>query len=284
MVSNGDLYAKNSIYYLVANLWSDMGEMGDELFDMLGSRMQIAHSIDRVFVDENAQILFVDSTMVYTEEFFKKLKVWVDAGRIAVLPKTLLFSEAARDWVDVISTQSKPIDMNFGLPYQIFQVGAGKMVFFEVPKSMGAGDGASPQSLRTFIESMLGLAQVRKNYGNSDVRLSTIELKRKSGGSGLFILNSSAQKVSGEIFFEGEVAISDLTSPASAAVPASRFEIDVPACGVIPLAVHGLGEDAIERKIAADHSQVLKENAEQAAFNELPGLQAQPANEASVWN
>ena len=60
--------------------------------------------------------------------------------------------------------------------------------------------------------------------------------------------------------------------PPSGVVPASRFALEVPPCGILPIAVYGLGADLEERRAAALTSELMKTHVIDAAHSELAGF------------
>jgi hypothetical protein len=153
--------------------------------------------------------------------------------------------------------------------------------------------GEKSSAWQTFVASILSVAGIQPHCSVSDGRLRMIALERKNGGIGLFILNGTSRAVAADILFPGEVKVSDLAAAfastrgmgagAPAVTPANRFALEVPPCGILPVAVEGLWHEAEERREAALSAEVLRTHVTGAATNELPGLN--PSDDlGATWN
>ena len=95
------------------------------------------------------------------------------------------------------------------------------------------------------------------------------------------MLNGSRGKVAGDIVFPEPVRVSDLSVALSArpeevegSNSSPRFSLDLPPCGIFPLAVDGqCFMDLEERFIAAEMQEVTARNTLRAGEAELPGIE-----------
>ena len=135
-----------------------------------------------------------------------------------------------------------------------------------------------------------------------------IPLEKKGQGIGLFVLNGTRRQITGDIVFPSDVMVSDLAVNLSnngaytelpqmkvsrkAAesemgpdnVPAARFALEVPPCGILPLAIDGLGFVEEQGIVAAALlSKQTRENAVESGLAELPGLDLNRTIE-ELWN
>jgi hypothetical protein len=235
----------------------------------------------------------VDPSVIFTRDVVRKLVQWVhaDQERVLALPRSILFTENARAQLELIMAGSKQMDVNLGISYRVLSggsAGQGKLVLYDVPESALTHEMAGPE-WASFVTQILALAEIETECQASDSRIELIPLNRKDESTGLFVLNGSRQAVSVDLFFPVNVSIGDLATvverssqlsgkPKSASEekiePAKRFALDVPPCGVLPLAVDRVGyKQKRDEQLAADRlSDLNHENAMMAAANELPGL------------
>ena len=128
----------------------------------------------------------------------------------------------------------------------------------------------------------------------SDSRLAVVPMEKRGGGLGLFLLNGTRRKVSGDVIFSQSVSVSDLSVALSAAPSenkpstgvASRFTFEVPACGIFPLAVDGQHlTDQEERYMAAELEQMSLSSGTSAAHIAADSAKAElPGLENSLWS
>lgn len=290
LMSHGDLKLRTRALYLAPHLWSGTGTLWEEVRLKLGANVRLVSSIDLALMDKTCQILFVDPNHVFTQETLKKLSAWVASGRLLVMPRSPLYTDAAKRELERMLVNGKRMDLNLGVSYRLHQLPEGKVVIYELPEAAG-GRGEALSAWQTFLSSVLSVANVLPYCSVSDGRLKIIPLERKRGGLGLFILNESPRSVAADLLFASEVGVSDLASAftgesaqrSSSAVPSSRFALEVPPCGILPLAIDGMGIEAEERRVAAMTSQLMEKHAMEAASNELPGFNSQEDIQAK-WN
>jgi len=279
---DGTLKMRTKALYVVPHLWSAPGKLWNELAAQSGATARIAANPESAALSLDASLLVADPDLIITQDAISRIIEWARGGRLAALPRTALYTESARAMLDQLMSGSGGLDLNIGTTYRIQPADDGRIVLFDVPEH---------GQLARFTASLLSLAGIPAKCAPSDARLQLVPLDRDDGGLGLFILNSTGRKISADVFFPAEVTVCDMASyftsqhcPSEDMVaPADRFTLEVPPCGVLPLAVDGLGLDVEERKAAAVSSRVLEQKVTEAAENELPGL-AQSEDMGALWN
>ncbi|MGK5083360.1 hypothetical protein WDW37_08630 [Bdellovibrionota bacterium FG-1] len=310
-LASGDLKLKTRALYLAPHLWSGAGTLWTELFHRVGAGAQLISSLDFISKTRGvashseaaqAALLIVDPSWILSVDSVRKLADWASGGRVVVLPRSPLYTAQARQELERLAAQGKQIEIDLGVTYRVNSLGEGKLIIYDLPENLSMS-GETLSSWRTFLTAILSVAEVQSYCRMSDSRLAMIPLEKKGQGLGLFILNSTRRAVSADILFPEDVVVSDLAvALASAqwdgsglnraaqveAAPASRFSLDVPPCGILPLAVDGLGLydsqfGARDRQLAAESSLVTRSGAEDAAMSELPGYQ--PNSQGSdLWS
>ncbi|MFL5815374.1 MAG: hypothetical protein ACJ763_17490, partial [Bdellovibrionia bacterium] len=290
----GDLALQAPAVYLAPHLWSGPTALWREFSKKAKTRARKVASLDLALADRNARLLMVDPGTVFTRDVIRKLIQWVscDNQRVLALPRSVLFTENARAQLELIMSGAKQIDVNLGVSYRVLSggnAGQGKLVIYDVPESALTQE-MQGQEWASFITQILALAEVESDCQASDSRIELITLERADRSSGLFVLNGSRQPVSVDLFFPVNVSIADLATVIersaqmsgkpqrsgsdSMVEPAKRFTLDVPPCGVLPLAVErvGMAQSRAEQSAADRLSDLNFDNAMTAAANELPGL------------
>jgi hypothetical protein len=299
-IASKDLRIRTRALYLTPHLWSGGGSgagagsssgapLWQELQDKIGTGARLVSSIDLVLREKNADVLIVDPRFIFTRENILKITAWARAGKTLVIPRNALYTEAARAELESIIARTQRIEIALGLPYRLHAVGDGKIFISEYGAEQGAGAETNAQ-WQSFINAVFAVANIQPYCKVSDSRLAVIPMEKRGGGLGLFLLNGTRRKVSGDVIFSQSVGVSDL-SVALSATPAalannpnsgsaSRFTFEVPACGIFPLAVDGQHlNDQEERYMAAELEQnTSAQIAADSAKSELPGL------ENSVWS
>jgi hypothetical protein len=278
--------------------------------------MRKAASLDLALADQDARLLVIDPATILTRDVVRKLMQWVgsDEHRVLALPRSVLYTENARAQLEVFISGSKQIDVNLGISYRVVSggpTGQGKLVLYDVPESALTHE-MSGQEWMSFVTQVLALAEIETEVQVSDSRIQLITLERPDRSTGLFVLNGFRKAVSADLFFPVNVSVGDLAVQVErsnhshgsshslghslgwkdagdkregAVEPAKRFALDVPPCGVLPLAVERVGvTQKRDEQLAADRlSDLNQENAMTAAANELPGLQ-EMSEGFSPWN
>jgi hypothetical protein len=284
-IAGGDLRIRTRAVYLSSHLWSGATPLWDDLRDKMGLSARLVASVDLVLREKNAEMLVVDPHFIFTRDQVLKLISWARGGRTLVIPRSALYTEAARAELESILANTQRIEMTTGVPYRLHGVGDGKVFICDYSENNQSGDVART-AWQIFMSNVLSVANLQGYCKVSDARLSSIALERRGGGLGMFVLNGSRAQVSGDIIFDAPVSVCDLSvalsarSQEAAGTESSlRFSLEVPACGIFPLAVDGQQfVDLEERFLAADMEEVTIKSVLRSGDNELPGL------EESVWN
>ncbi|MBL7714619.1 MAG: DUF4350 domain-containing protein [Bdellovibrionales bacterium] len=309
-VSAGEFELQNRAFYLVPHLWSNPDPLWNQVYTRVGHQARLVASIDRVLADPDARLLFVDPSYGFTQTQIAQLLEWARSGRMLVIPKSRLYSDAAENLVkDAIeeSAGRNSMEIDLGVPFHLHQVGPGKgrLVVYDGSKSK--------EDSSHFISSILSVAGVQNICALSDIRLRTIPLSRPGSAAAVFVMNSTSRPVGADLFFSAPVSVSDLAlemrqgkravggnpiqqglaalaediahrNPIRVNTEASpkrgqRFSLDVPSCGIMPISVDGLDlksfeESAQESLAAALVSQGEKPGdvASRSAHSELPGF------------
>lgn len=282
-IYNGDLALKPKAFYLVPHLWSGPTAFWGDFSKKAGLAATKIASLDLALLNEDARLLMVDPAFIFTRDVVRKLAQWASKhGRVLVLPRSTLYTESARSALELLASGSTRIEMQLGVSYRILPLGEGKLVVYDAPEKAFTQEMGAPE-WRNFVSAVLSLAEVEPECQSSDSRVTLIQLERKDQSSGLFVLNGSHRPVTADVIFPVDVSVGDLAlevrrnlsdSPEQAAVAsARRFSLDVPACGILPLAIDRVGLGTLAEQKAADQlSRLGQENAATAAANELPGL------------
>jgi len=298
-LSQGDFQLKNRTLYLAPHLWSSYGSLWEELKKKASPQVKMISSVDLLLKNYNSHLLVVDPSFIITREVVQKLISWTKAGRVVVLPRSQLYTEASRRELEKSLSLTKCIDVDLGLSYRVHALGDGKLVVYDLPDSLSF-KGEPAAAWQQFLTSILSLAEVESHCRLTDSRLLVVPFERKKEGLAVFVLNGTRRPVTADILFPTDVEIGDLGNALSKgnfdheAVPKSsssapaekdhRFSLEVPPLGVLPLAVDGLDLTEVqERKIAAQSYEVNQANAFTAAVSELPGFNPSQGFE-EVWS
>jgi len=182
------------------------------------------------------------------------------------------------------------MDLHVGLPFELYAMGEGKMVVYDAHALEKA---ESSEVAHQFVQSLLGLGQIKTPCVTSDARLEVVGLERRGGGRGIFVLNPSSRPLEADLLFPNEVRVGDLGEQLSRQadsgdsdgvsgdlVASQRFRLEAPSCGVLPMEVMDVQwENELERRQAARLMEMTEGAALMAAEAELSGF-----SDSSVWN
>ncbi len=308
MVRQKSLSLGTSAYYLAPHLWSGAGILWDELQTRLPGNARWISSPVPAGHDEHAKLVIVDPACVMTREVVERLVGLASRGKIVALPRSTLYTEGAGRELETAFRSRKAIDMSLGVSYRLEPVGHGKIVLFELPEGLST-QGETLSAWKTFVDSLFSLAGLHSNCRVSDGRLQVVALDKPDGEKGMFIMNGTPHAVNADLFFPLDVTVSDLTlsiagpkretmtmvgskpaqfqgptSPRVEQRPASRFALEVPPFGILPISVSGLGEEGEERRAARLTGDLMRVQAVDSAKNELPGFDVRGPGMDSVWN
>lgn len=284
-ISTGDLKTRTRALYLTAHLWSQTTPLWDDLQSKVGLGARIVSSVDRVLRERTAELLVVDPNVIFTREQIMKLLAWARGGRTLVIPRSVLYTESARAELETALANTQKIEMALGVPYRLHSLGEGKLFICDYNDQNLSSEMMAQWS--AFVSAVMSVANVNGHCRVSDARLAAIPLERRGGGLGVFVLNGTRAKVAGDLMFSEPVKVSDLSVALSArpgetagTQAAPRFSLEVPACGIFPLAIDGQHLiDLEERYLAAE----MEESASTTP-DKLPGAAELPGLEESAWN
>jgi hypothetical protein len=285
---------KPKAYYLVPHLWSDYGTLWEELLARLGPNAKMIASLDGILMKQSSNLLIVDPSCVLTRAVIQKLVAWVKAGRIVVLPKSRLYTDLAKNELEHAVHHAKRMEIDLGFTYQLYSLGDGKLIVYEVPEAASL-KGEALSAWKVFVNAVLSIAEVENYCRLSDSRLTMIPLELEGDRFAAFILNASRRSVTTDIIFSTDVRIADLglsiVSDSSreqsfeSVAASTRFTLEVPPFGVLPLLVDGLKlNEQREKKVAQLESLRTRESAMSAAMAELPGFGSLGEGMDEVWS
>jgi len=289
-IAHGDLRLKNRALYLAPHLWSRTEVLWEEIFDRVGAGARMISSIDLLSSERDASVVIVDPAVILTRDHVEKLLAWAELGRVVVVPRSSLYTEMARTKLEQATANTKRIEIDLGVTYRLHSLGNGKFIVYDLPENLPATS-EFQSSWQTFLTAVLSVAEVQGYCRLSDSRLTVIPLEKRGGGLGLFIMNGSSRQVTADIIFPSEVGVSDLAVSLSTdsdrmsqfqfqkqggdgQIPANRFALEVPPCGILPLAIDGASiTEQQERSAALQSAEVTRSSANNAAMTELPGFE-----------
>ena len=251
--------------YLSGHSWSSGGPIWEELRRQVGYGAFLVSSVDQVVSEQRAPLLVVDPAFVFTKDTVIELCRWARSGSILAIPRSHLYSKAARRALEsVMEGADDRMDLNMGISYSVYHFGEGKVVVYEAPENVHA-EIELTHSWKKFIQSLVSLGEGQPFCKLTDDRLSCIPFQSTIGAStsshrptGLFVLNPLQESISTEIEFQDLVTVFDMAqllsggarSAASASQePGRRFSLEVPPCGVLPIAV-----ELVDAELPAEHS------------------------------
>lgn len=283
VVFDQDLELETRAVCWTAHLWSEgRGENSQsplfwpELRLSLDHQARLVASSDALDWEKNAKLLCIEPSVVLTRDKLQRAMKWAEGGRVVCVSRQALLTDDSRIELDMISKNAPFIEMNLGARYRVHTHGQGKIVIYENASVIG--------DWRKFIHSMISLAGINRDATVKDPRIDLVQLARGTGKAGLFIFNGTRTALSSEVSFEYEVTISDLATllsqKADAPTPAglddgahsNHFELEVPPCGVLPVAVSGIGEEGREKREARLSAGLTAKLVSDAAKQELTGL------------
>ena len=246
-ISERHLKLKSKAFYLVPHLWSPYGGAWDQLSQSLGHEVKLTHSMDFIFKEHASKLLIVDPSCIIYRETLQKLLAWAKNGRVVVLPQSQFYTEAAHRELQLQLRNTQKMEMNLQFSYQLYSLGEGKLVTYELPDSWSLKSGPL-SSWQSFLQAMISLAEVGKSYHFSAPELEVIPLGLEDPHrTAFFVLNPHSQSVQAELTFTQNVRVSDLggallemvhAEQGEASIhPAQVFALEVPALGVVPLMV-----------------------------------------------
>jgi hypothetical protein len=292
-LSAGDYRLRQRAFFMNSHLWSSGGDLWNELRSRMSSQCRMIASDALLKGDEgmDADLLLVDPTVVLTRNRMIHLLTWTRAGRVSALPRSVLYTEAARAELNRICQGAERLDLHMGVPFELYPMGEGKLIVYD---SQALEKAESSETAAQFVHALLGLSEIKNPCTTSDARLEVVGLEKRGGGRGIFVLNPSVRPVEADVLFPNEVTVGDLGEllarreqvlaeggdPVAATSSSQRFHLAAPPCGVLPMEVlDSEWENELERRQAARVMDSTENAAVGAAATELSGWSG-----ASVWN
>lgn len=235
-LASGGLRLVNRALFLTPHLWSDGGNLWEELNRLSAPEAIAVSSIDSIVQEQEAKFAIVDPSFVLTREVVSKLVHWARRGRVVALPRSPFYTEAARLEVEQMLGRRDFMEIKVGLSYRLQTEGDGKILLYDLPSSQVSG--AESSSLwGAFLKSTLSIAGITPVCSLTDERLKTISLDFQNPRKRcIFVFNGEIRPVSASVIFSEPVCVTDFfSSQQSSVAPALRFSLDVPPFGVLPL-------------------------------------------------
>lgn len=259
LIAQGELSLRTRALFLTPHLWSHAGRIWEEMARRLGPQARMIASAHALLDHPEASLLMVDPSCIVNRELVTRLHAWAMSGKTVAIARSPLYTEAARAELEEALSRSKYIDVNLGLPFRLYAAGAGKFIVYEMPEV--AADAAA---WHMFLTAVLSASDIEAYCTVGDQRINCIPLERRGQGVALFVMNGSRVQVSADLSFKAKVGIADFIAsfavqPSGQAVPASRFTLEVPAFGILPLAVEGRFQQAATSPVEAARSQAQPE-------------------------
>lgn len=248
--ASGELGVAPRAVTWVPHLWSRTGRLWAEI-SQLASEVGVvaAAPLEKVLADPGLGLILVDPARIVRK---LEMRALIDAafqGRIVVLPRSPLWSGEAKRELEAGLARGEMEQLAelapFHAPYNgatpptlSMRLGKGWLIVHELPKEAAA---ESRSEWRNLAEGLLRFAGLGPAAQVSNPRIKLIPMRRRGGGLAVFLLNESAQPAQTELSFTEEVSIGDLGQSLLRRVDtderARQFSLQVPAWGVLPLAV-----------------------------------------------
>lgn len=273
------LELETRVLTVTSHAWSEPQEMvfWDEIKKEVKNHAQIVATLDGLEGEEKASLILIEPNYVLSQDRLKRIFSLLSHGKNVVLSMKNPMTDLVRDELIKFTRTVPTLELNIGTRYSVHAQGKGRLIVYEPT--------ADQANWKKFIRSMVQLGHAAPDATISDPRIQLIQLNRGPGMAGIFLFNGMRSTVGSEIRFQHEVSLSDLATILTtradsvgglndqSAADSNHFELEVPPCGVLPIAVSGLGEEGQEKVIAKRMESISKQSAESAAMSELPGVE-----------
>lgn len=221
----------------------------------------------KVREDVSRKLFCVDPGVVLRLIDVVQLFGLAQAGKVVVMPTAFNASDEnklnhtnyfpeAQDQLDRFRKTQRPIRINMGVSYEVYEYHSGFIVFYDAAaftktKEVLPGSNANEKimELNGFIKAMLNLSEVGPICFADDSRIKVGFFKRTAQGSAvttpngspepeyiLFLMNPTPEHLTTKVQFNQSVALSAFPTIADAgAMEGDEFELQVPALGVLSL-------------------------------------------------
>ena len=265
-IRSGELSAPAArAVYWVPHLWSKTGRLWGEFADQAGAcGIVSAAPIEKLLGDTALGLVMVDPARIIRRAEMRALIAAAHEGRIVVLPKSPLWSTDAKRELEAGVAQGQAEELTELLPFAAnvptlsLRIGKGWLIAHELPKDAAA---ESRSDWRNLAEGLARFAHLTPPCRVSDPRVKPIVLRRPGGELALFLLNESSAPVIADLAFPVDVALSDLSEnlvrKAAVGDRARSFRLQVPAWGMLPLAVDAQGLGLTTSGSAMDREEAV---------------------------
>lgn len=241
----------------------------------LGSRVRrgrpfLGQSLDETVVSTRL-IWFAPERYVEKDEALF-IPQFVERGGTVILPKTIRADNSVATKLSRLGRGGQELQVNLPVPFSVSLIGQGKLIrLASIPQG---------EDLNVLCEKILRIADLLplgelRSYPEVESLWFYRDLEKNPADplhqTTVFLLNKSDQPKHAEVDFSSVVSFYDDTRLAQNAEESlakeefclgktEKFEMEIPANGVISLAIDGLGHDAREAQLAKQHAGVLKQN------------------------
>ncbi len=184
-------------------------------------------------------LVFVDpKSTIRTVDLLQYLSL-AQNGKIVAIPAPMNevanYTAEAKGHFEKVSRSKKLIRMNFGISYEIAEIGLGQIVFYN-PITFWKNE--KPEQLSTFFQSLIGLAEIKVPCTVSDQRVKVISLISNNDNHERIIslINPTNESIEIKVYFTDDKKVSSLGSPEHLLV-GKMFEMTVPGLGILPMRV-----------------------------------------------
>lgn len=250
--ASGELGVAPRAVTWVPHLWSRTGRLWAEVSQLASEAGVVAAApLEKVLSDPGLGLVLVDPARIVRKLEMRALMEAAFQGRIVVLPRSPLWSTEAKRELEAglargeLEQLAELAPFHASTPTLSMRLGKGWLIVHELPKEAAA---ESRSEWRNLAEGLLRFAGLGPVAQVSNPRIKLIPMRRRGGGLAVFLLNESAQPAQTELSFTEEVSIGDLGAsllrPVDTEERARQFSLQVPAWGVLPLAVEAPSSSA----------------------------------------
>jgi hypothetical protein len=239
---------------------------------------------------EDVELLWVEPEVLLDQKTFRYLVDWASVGRTVVLFERGRLTESARFEQSLMARNHSKIDLNLGIPYQLYALKEGRMCWVSAQGSslVGAVDRDHWYQL---MEALEGFSTLLRPCQADLAQIECIPLTGPKGQMAVFVLNPTKKRLLTHLRFPTPVKVTDFRALEgksehmdSAEELVTELRLEVPAYGVLPLVVWSQGfEQARSKRMAMDVSNLAAQSAWDSAATELPGFDPSQALQ-EFWN
>ncbi|HRK02090.1 MAG TPA: hypothetical protein PLH57_05445, partial [Oligoflexia bacterium] len=187
-------------------------------------------------------------TIVRLVELVQALAV-AQTGKIVALP--LPMKGLSNYTVDAVAQLDKfrkgkdPLRIQLGVGYEVYDYQLGQVVFYDPTLfwSLAATEEDSHEAISMFLQSLIGLAEVKVPCSSSDPRVNVVHYvaKEDSARRLVFLINPTHNEIHTRLNFPNSVQVAPLATgnlgDSPQPIGGQSFELRVPALGVLPMQI-----------------------------------------------